>query len=715
MLSIRVNDIFLDLDDTQVRYEIINSIFEQDALQSDWSFPFKIKWTDKNGKALGFANMLEVPNKKVSYRAFIYFETKYFITGNLILNGGGNNYFNCNIAGGMKALINAGTKLKDLPYYNPGTGDGIVVLSSITNAALDYQTADYKNIIAFPPHSNPNFYGNANPDFQGIVNIVIAEDGTMPLNTPAIGGNQYCVVPFIYLFFILETAFKESGLTPAGTFWIDTEMSKTLLYNNYSLDDNSEHGCLVKLAANQILDFDHTPGVYNYAALVDTVAGCYSHWENLWTNVGHWFVLPEDSHYSVTFTCRIWGYDSYTNTPGTGTIQINIAGLYGSVDTIMASQIVVVALNATMDVTLTVDIPSSVGLNSIYIWCNNGDLTSNCNVTMLSGAQMVVTKIDDQIWNTMTRTVAIKNHVPDMTVEELLNEMKKWLQLDFTYDLYNNKVIVDYIETILNEPPVLDLSSKLSKDYEMVFDDTNKGYVVGYDFGSGDNLIENNFKTYDKSKLLGFYTSVDTLPAPATVNDLAIVKSTNKVMVVSAALTWVEFTDNYFDITTGLGTTDAKTKLAPMMMYSGDVQSTDPTHTRALMPAISEPGSSIMYDLGINAASLRVVFMRGLNTPGAMYVYTSATNYDQLGASKGNYTMKMNDVDGLYLKFHEKIITALTSAYIVMRDLLADINLLSNPKLKRKVSAGNMHWLLKSVSASIGRTIQTSKSYWLKL
>lgn len=716
MLSIRVNDIYLDLDETQIRFEIINSIFEQAALQGDWSFPGKIKWTDKNAKALGFANMLEVPRKKISYRAFVYFETKSFIVGTFILNGGGNNYFNFNISGGVKGLINAEKKLKDLTYEAPGTSDGSIVLADLTTAALDFQTADYNNIIAFPPHSNPNFYGNANPDFQGIVNIVIAEDGTHPQNTADPGGNKYCLVPFVYLFYVLKTIFKECGLTPSGSFWADVEMSKALLYNNYALDNPDDLQLLVLLPANQILNFDTTPDVYINAFLDNTIAGTYDPW-NYWNNYDHFYTLPVNTHYVVQFTCKIWGYDSYANVPSSGTVKISIASLYGSTYTIIASRIVSVAPGVTVDVNFSVDIPDSTGADTIFIWCSNGDTSGDCKVTMLADAKMI---INYHVFNYMNKTIKIKNHVPDITIEELLNELKKAFQLDLVYDFINNKANMDYIDTVLDGAPELDLTSKLGKEYELLFDDKNKGYVVGYDFGTSDNLAQNNFKPYDASKLIGIYTSVDNLPAPV-LGDLAIVKSTNKIMQaqpVGTNLAWVDFSDNYYDIITGNGETEVKSRLAPMMMLEAKNETLitpDPANTRALIPAISETGSSPMFDLGENAASLRIVFMRGLNSPGGMYVMASSTNYDQLGASTGNYTMKMNDADGLYLKFHEKIITALTNGDIVQRDLQADINLLGNRKLKRKISADNMHWLLKSISVSIGRTIQTSKSYWLKL
>ncbi len=321
----------------------------------------------------------------------------------------------------------------------------------------------------------------------------------------------------------------------------------------------------------------------------------------------------------------------------------------------------------------------------------------------------------------MTNIVTIKNHVPDMTLAELLNELKKFAQLDFTYDYINNKIVINYIETILRKPPGLDISTKLGKNYELLFDDKNKGYIVGYNFGSSDNLVKDNFKVYDSTRLVGSFNSLDDLPVPVSAGNFAIVKSTNKVMVsqeTDFSFTWIEYTDNYYDIQTGNGETEVKTMLAPMLMMEAQNEtniSPDPINTRSLIPSISEPGSSPIFDLGENPPSLRIVFMRGMNVSGGQYVCASSTNYDQLGVSNGNHTLKMNDSDGLFKKLHEKIINALTTADMVERELLADINLLTDPRLKGKVSAGNMFWILHSITASIGRTIKVSKSKWLKL
>lgn len=712
MLSIKVNGIFLDLDATSIRFEIINSMLEQSALQGDWSFPFPIKWSDRNGVAFAFANMLEVPNKKIYYQATCYFGTKSFVTGRLILNGGGNDYFNSSIAGGVKALVNSETNLKDLNYINPVTGDGTIVLVDKTTAALDFQTADYNNIIAFPTHSNPNFYGNSNADFQGIVNIVIAESGIHPMNAPETGGNKYCLVPFLYLFYILKTAFKECGLTPSGTFWNDAEMSKALVYNNYAMDKILDNGSLtyplVEIVndlsgATQALEFsDLAPGANDDGNNFDNTLnnGRY----NIPTSEPHAIKLSMDFIVTgaVGIRISIWknGVEIHTN-PG-----------------IMGTSY---PLNTLVNETLVFADPDAIA--GEYYWATFvyfNTLGSSGTVTIKTTSYFKVYKYDGAVFNQMDEVCVIKNHVPDITLEGLLNELKKWLQLDFVYDFINNKVFINYIDNVLSGPAELDLTPNLSKNYELLFDEKNKGYVVGYDFGSGDNLIEGNFKSYDPSKLIGYYNSVDLLPVPAAINDLAIVKSTNKVMRVEQGLdlAWKEFTDNYYDVKTGNGDTAVKTLLAPMMMLEAQNETNiapDPANTRALIPAISETGSSPMFDLGINTPSLRIVFMRGLNTPDGQYVCASSTNYDQLGVQKGNHTMKMNDDDGLHKKCHEKIINALTNGDTVERDFSAGIYLLTDPRLKRKVSANNMHWLLKSVSPSIGKTLKISKSKWLKL
>jgi hypothetical protein len=726
MFAIKVGDTFLDLEQSPVRFEIINSIFEQGALQGDWSFPFPIKWSDKNGVAFGFANMLEVPNKKISYPATFYFGTKSFINGILILSAGGNDYFNSNIAGGVKGLTVAKKNLKELNYINPATGNGTIVLNDVSTnsvvkaglrtAALQFQTADYTNIIAFPPHSNPNFYGNNNPDFQGIVNVVIAEDGTHPYNIPGTGGNKYCLVPFVYLFHILETGFGEDGLRLAGTFSNDLEMKKILIYNNYALDKQSDLGCIVKSGVNELIVVEDTPGLnFKRPTLLNNLPGCLDEFSR-YNNILFEFVIASNLQHDIRFDGDFFG-----STAGDFTISLVVDPIAGGGYAVVDSLPVVIGTGASYTANLYAIVPGLQEGDKVFVLATQNVGQPNTSVTLLAGATLTVRAYTAQVFNGMENVVTIKNHVPDMTFEDFLNELKKDFQLDFTYDFINNKVVINYVNTIMDSIPELDLTSNFSKNYELLFDLRNKGYVVGYDFGTSDNLIENNFKKYDSTRLLGYYNSIDVLPTPTSAGDFAIVKSTNKVMVSVGndfVYSWTEYTDNYFDITTGEGTTEVKSRLAPMMMIETENETNiapDPANTRALIPAISETGSSPVFDLGDNTASLRMVYMRGMNVSGGQYVCASATNFDQLGVQNGSYTLKMNDSDGIYKKLHEKIITALTTSDIVEREMLADINLLSDPRLKRKISAGNMHWLLYSLSAQIGATISISKSKWLKL
>ncbi len=76
---------------------------------------------------------------------------------------------------------------------------------------------------------NENFYGDKNPGHSGYVNLY---DGRL-LN-PAVDGDNYCITPFPFLLYILDSIFQELGYYGITGEWTEDEnIRRVVIYNNF--------------------------------------------------------------------------------------------------------------------------------------------------------------------------------------------------------------------------------------------------------------------------------------------------------------------------------------------------------------------------------------------------------------------------------------------------------------------------------------------------
>ena len=89
MLDIRINEQSLDLrPGTRLRYTLSNPIFDADGLPRGYSFPFRIPATPRNLKNLGYANRLDIRDKKRKYPGELRINGIPLETGIIQITGG---------------------------------------------------------------------------------------------------------------------------------------------------------------------------------------------------------------------------------------------------------------------------------------------------------------------------------------------------------------------------------------------------------------------------------------------------------------------------------------------------------------------------------------------------------------------------------------------------------------------------------------------------
>lgn len=699
MIAILLNGTYLDTFDTNLRWETVNTLFEEDALQSDYSFPFTLPLSAINKNAFGFINDPSVIKSTKKFDVILQVAEKQ-LQSRLIVQGISKNKIKVSIAGGLSGIFGENERLRDVNF-----NDGQPIVIADLTSLFDFAEADYKNIIAFPPHYNPNFYGDKNPDFQGVINRQNTNDSSYPENT-IITGSKYALVPFVYIAYLLKSIFELKNYTVSGNFFEVVDFTNLLLYNNRALDKPSSGttSCYVLFNGPQVINGSDPDTILK---LSDTLPGA-SDTDSIFASNKITIAAPGD--YSFDFNIAARGISiPHKSNPY---VEVKLIKNDG-VETVLA-RATDFGINQTLSISLQA--PLLAG-DEVYIYVNLIYSFATSPVYEITSASLSCGLTNPTVFNGMDNEVFITNHLPDIGVIEFLNEVKKLLQLDFKIDDTAKTVKLELAEKIITGLPEADFTPLTDPYPEQILDE-DKGYTVEYDFGSNDELVSDNFKPFNKDKIVGEYGSIISgMPLPGYLGDLAIVKSDCKLYEVQdilGVLTWVKFSDYYYPLVVGKGERKISIKLAPMFMTND--ATLEGSLTYAQMPHILELGNSPMFGIGENnPMSLRTVFMRGAwnHAPGYhVRVYATASNWTYLNSPLGEYTLLLTGNDGMHEKWYKKLFEAIDASEVFEYKISLAF---SELKYRGKVQIKNINYLVKDISTPVGKTIKQSLARLLKL
>lgn len=720
MVGIEVNNTFLDLGDEGIRLEMINPSFITDLFQGDFSFPFTVPDTDNNLKALGFSNVIELVNRTISLDCYIWLFGMPYTQAKIIISAGTKRSIKINIAGGVKAMKIADKNLKDINYgedYNLGiNSDTIIATAKTISLVTDYTVYGF----TFVPHKNEDFYGTSNPDFCGIINRQNSTTGDFLKNDVSIG-NKYALVPWLYLFFILKKIFEEEGLTPTGDFWNDAEMQKLLLYNNYALDSpNNDDNCYVITGAEVAYNTNTRLKLYKgYSTTFDLA--------NAWSNLNFEYTIQQAGDIVIDVLIN-----AYVDTRATDYFGVYEPHFNLYIDGVLADRILFPSQSygdftrsLTYNYTALVgDIGKKIHLENVVapVFLPLTGLIFNVHAS----SYLLITNSSDLL-NIYSKNVSFKNHVNDITVSEFLSELKN-LGISLGFDYNNGFVNLNYDKNYIKSTDVVDWTDKATDEYEINFEDKNKGFKINYDFGTNDKLVENNFKNYLKSNFIGEFATLNQIPSPSGIGSIVAVLNSNQLYISAQNTTtgigylWQYFSDYYYNVVLGNGEKEFKIKIAPMFMDFADNEGGTAAQNKCLIPVSKQSGSSQMYGIGMSDFDLRFVFLRGINQShslpspqGGVYIYASTSQYGINGDYVGNYEFNLNSKKGLIDIFILDFLTALTNADIVERDILLNELDIVKFNVKNKVSLDGSNYLIKSLSVLAGNLLKMSRAKMLKL
>lgn len=719
MIKISINGVFLDLGETNIRLEKTNPMFTTDIYQGDWSFPFTIPLTEHNIRIIGHQNRHDIIDRKIDFVVDVYLFGVFYSTGRLYITSATNTNIGANLAFGLMALKYVNESLKTIDYgtdYILGSDTAsICQLAKITSLVSDWTIYGF----SFVPHFNSEFYGTTNTAFQGMINCVNSTNGNLKYNN-SVTGNKYNLVPWLFLFFVLDKIFKAEGLTPKGTFWDDTEAKTILLYNNFALDSPS-------VASSTYLQCDSIVN-YNQTARVQFKKGPVGTFDNLggWSNANSEITLNNNYNgnciIDVDLNVYIGSNFAYDGVYWLPQFDLMVNGVvYSSFYATTPTPGTFQRVQASIPITFT---SGNFG-QKVYIRYahpTHSSIASPYAHNVLSvqvDSTILVTNITAQNLNLYDYKLKYANHVKDITVGKLLSELKK-AGIDIQFNFQDKTVTLNKISEYIKYPELVDYNKKQCSEIELSFETKNKGFKFIYDFGSSDTYTEDNFKPIEGLSVKYIVKTKFQLPSPSKIGDLAYIEQLCQYYIVketSGNFSWEYYSDNYFDKILGEGETEIRAELAPMLMGFHNNEDGTSDQNLALVPHIKEKGSGKMFGLGINDCSLRYTFHRGTNnyngltastTPtakGGTYGFASSGRYGANGFEHGKYSSPPSVSDSFFSQVLLPWLNVLNSGEVMQTDIMLNKHDILTSNTSKMILLQNTPFFIKNISMPINNEV----------
>jgi hypothetical protein len=343
-----------------------------------------------------------------------------------------------------------------------------------------------------------------------------------------------------------------------------------------------------------------------------------------------------------------------------------------------------------------------------------------------TGGKITIRSLENSSVNEYSKTMNLQNHVPEMTVRELLSELRILRGVEFIPEEATKTMHIKMHPDFFTNTPE-DITEKAQIDHH-ASDNEESIRLMGYEWPSDDDLIEMSFRDYDKALIAGEVDSFEDLPTPAILGENILVKDLNVRYVTaddgSGTLEWqylrVDYDDIYLDVHAHV---DRKTKICPIFMIRVD----DSYGAQTVMPQILQEGKSIPMGVDGGGNSPRYMYIiRELpvwdTTPALWYPF--ATTQPTLAAdSTGVIGSKfILDPDGEPLQLlieHWEMIRLKRTKYMWDKDFdfnFADIANLED--LERGIfdikMLDRLQVMIKQVSITIGKQIELSKVQFLR-
>lgn len=715
MIQIEVNNIKVPLKENSVRFEYFNNLFNDTFIQGDYTFPFTVAINEETRKAFNFVDALDVFEKTYDFDCIIYVKNQNWNTGKVRILGKTKKALNISLSFGFTGNSFIDKSLKDYDY-----GGKIIDNTGIVNYAN--LTADNTNWrkypVAFIPHKNTDFYGANNPDFCEVVNKMDVFTKEYLYNTSI---NKYTLVPWPYLFSILNHIANTEGFSLKGSFVEDNDAQKITLYNNYSLDQKEDfYTTFVQKSNNQYVD-DTTAWINFLGGGPEDIDK-----DSCWDGTTNYTIQAAGLHTIDIKVIYNGGYCPIIAIPFTWNIEITGVGVfpiyYDSINNqtypagIIHEKILTYSYNASAG-----DIGRKIRLVPVFNLVGLTGVTFT-GITVRPESYMLIVNTATIGVNVFTKEIDIRNHVPDISVGSLFENLRSAIGLLIDINAIKKTISLNFNNGAIAKLPASnkDLSKKVIKDIVTTIDTEPRGYTYAYEIPGDDKLMDGNFKNVDSANYLGSVNTLSDLGAVSLPGKIKYVKNINRFYItsdVTGPMQWNYYCDGNDKFYYGNKKTELKSILMPLLMDIGKVYDSNiSADIDVLMPTIKQAGSSNAFGNGINEAVPRMMFNHGLQiTSGSKkYVLGSCTNYNEAGIKLANFSLLTGGEDGLHKLYVQKWIELLMNPESYEVDFNFNLVDLFNFTQYEPIYMFNRNYLIKSANVEVSNGIKPFKMYLIK-
>jgi hypothetical protein len=218
--------------DTKVRLEFKSPLWDNEVIRDSYTYPFDILAVPENARAFGFANFVLTARGYKLYDASLVLHATLWLKAKLVVLRANSTVFNISVIFSPFAVDFADKLLTSFALDKIETG-------SLPAYAKANQTASYPAVpCQFPLIETTGFYGDANKDFEGILNRTDATGGylTNSFNAESAKSNAYSMMPCFYLKWTLQQIFKAANYKLSGSFMEDARLDELILIGNHPSD-----------------------------------------------------------------------------------------------------------------------------------------------------------------------------------------------------------------------------------------------------------------------------------------------------------------------------------------------------------------------------------------------------------------------------------------------------------------------------------------------
>ena len=716
MMRILIGDeqVYLDPGFT-IRLDMIFPAFEDEFDYSSIVYPFSIP-APPNEELFNFSNHVVINNKTRMYDCQLIFAGSLRMSAKLVLSKLSGKQFRGSIIVNRFSTDYKEKLLSEFDY------DGNIILGATTAAVI----AHVNGIVLdenpgphlkynFPEIKAPVFYGDENennPAFCGILNRWHRGNQSVQPNnigTSLDNQNTESLLPCPYLLYVLEKCFQESGYDIFGSLLDDTELQSLLMLNNYPLDlieklyyvrANNSIVQVVNPSKNINADDDYTPPNEDIHDIweQEEVEAQYPWRYHIQTEGYHQVSMEFKSKYTYGYPTTVVRISMVKYNDG------NPTTLYYRDFDFLAHQ---TWYERTVDFSHYFPI-GDVG-DYFYFTARFFDpISSEDSAGEFQVLDLIITNLSASGLNTFAKTLHIKNHVPGISLGNLVNALKKGFGTIPFYSHDFKEVQFSTYQEILESNEYLDLSDQCIKDSTEIELKDAEGYKLNFEFDSNDPVTQDNFVDHSIYELIGSYSTYYHLPIPDGLNKIALVLNTNVLYFYGVtdedAAGWSIFSDSFYDYLIGDGKKEVKIAFSPVMMNleteGGDVLTIRP-YTKLL-------ASSPAFGTGLNEFGFQLMFFRGMQSDAfGLYPVGSSMAYSPFGDDIANSELQFPGDKGLIANFLQGWYDFINNSETIKKnfdvspDLLYEIMQLFAPqhgRQKRKILVDGVKYIPKKFS-----------------